>query len=285
MQPSRTGLLALSTATLILGASCKMDSSCAGPAEKLETPGGYWILAWSDEFSVDGRPDPAKWGYEEGFVRNHELQYYTKDRPENVRVEGGMLVIEGRKEPYQDKGKAAQYTSASLQGLGKADFTYGRIEARAKVPFGKGVWPAIWTLGVNIPAVNWPACGEIDIMEFVGKEPKRIHGTIHYKNSQDGKHKQDGKAFETPAPPYDDFHVYAVEWTPERIDFYFDDVKYHSVALADAAVDGQNPFQKPHYLIVNLALGGDWGGAMDDSVLPQKFLVDYIRVYKASNAK
>jgi len=241
---------------------------------------GKWKLEWSDEFSGRGLPNPKNWGYEEGFVRNHESQYYTKARLENARVENGMLVIEGRKEAFQDaKGKTAQYTSASVHSIGKFDFAYGRVEARAKIPQGKGVWPAIWTLGSNIHSVGWPACGEIDIMEFVGKDPSRIHGTLHYK--KDGKHKQDGKAFETKAP-YDDFHVYAVEWSPERIDFFFDEVKYHSVALSDAVEGGQNPFSKPHYLILNLALGGDWGGQIDDSIFPSKFLIDYIRVYKAA---
>jgi beta-glucanase (GH16 family) len=141
-----------------------------------------WHLKWSDEFDKDGLPDPTKWGYEEGLVRNNEAQLYTK-RSENARVEGGMLVIEGRKEElpnphfkegsenWKEQKPVASYTSASLKTQGIASWQYGRIEVRAKIPQGKGIWPAIWTLGDNISEIGWPRCGEIDIMEFVGKEP------------------------------------------------------------------------------------------------------------------
>ena len=131
-----------------------------------------WTLVFSDEFDRPGAPDPAKWDYELGYIRNNEKQFYTS-RPENVRVEGGALVIEARKEPYQGFG----YTSASVNTSGRFEFQYGRVEVRAKLPAGTGMWPAIWTLGVNRKTVGWPACGEIDIMENVGFEPLRIHGT------------------------------------------------------------------------------------------------------------
>ena len=251
-----------------------------------EPPPGYQLV-WSDDFStdLDGLPDPTKWGYEEGFVRNHESQYYTKARLENARVEHGQLVIEGCKEDYvyddsvDHLSQPAHYTSAALETIGKADWTYGRIEVRAKLPAGKGVWPAIWTLGINEKdkTVGWPRCGEIDIMELVGKEPGIIHGTIHY--FADGKHASKGSKIAL-AHPENDFHVYAAEWTPDRIDLFVDDKKYFSFATRLAQNGGQNPFHKPHYLILNLALGGNWGGPIDDSIFPQRMLVDYVRIYQ-----
>lgn len=250
-----------------------------------------WKLVWSDEFEQAGSPDPTKWDYEAGFVRNQELQYYTRERAENARVEDGFLVIEGRREPFanplfregstrwQQQRKQAEYTSASLITFGKASWRYGRIEVRAKLPQGKGVWPAIWMMGANRDRIGWPRCGEIDIMEFVGKHPDRIHGNVHYPVG-DGKHASNGGRV-LAERPFDAFHVYAIEWTAERIDFFFDDVKYHSVELDEAGEGEDNPFRKPHYLLINLALGGSWGGAIDDAVLPQRYLIDYVRVYEA----
>ncbi len=242
-----------------------------------------WQLVWADEFNYQGQPDPAKWSYEEGFVRNHESQYYTRSRLENARVENGNLVIECRKEPFTPPNHApVAYTAASLTTQNQANWQYGRIEVRAQLPQGQGVWPAIWMLGTNITKVGWPACGEIDIMEFVGKEPRGIHGTLHYAVA--GKHDSDGGALQT-NQPFAAFHTYALEWTPERIDFFFDALKYHSVALAKADQGAGNPFRAPHYLILNFALGGAWGGPIDDAVLPQKFLIDYVRVYRAADLK
>jgi beta-glucanase (GH16 family) len=247
-----------------------------------------WQLQWSDEFEVDGLPDAAKWNYEDGLVRNKEPQYYTR-RMENARVEGGMLVIEGRKEQFpnpkyragsenwKEQQPFAPYTSASLNTQGKISWQYGRLEVRAKIPQGKGMWPAIWTLGDAIGQVGWPKCGEIDIMEFVGKEPNKVHGTTHF--SVDDKHRSKGKAL-TVERPFDDFHIYAVEWFPDRIDFYFDQNKFHTFNLDEAGVGPENPFRKPHYLLLNLAIGGTWGGEVDETVLPQKYLVDYVRVYR-----
>jgi beta-glucanase (GH16 family) len=252
-----------------------------------------WTLVWSDEFDGSGLPDPSRWDYEVGFVRNRELQYYTKARPENARLEDGMLIIEGRKEPFanpkfspnekdpnrwQVTRAQADYTAASVITLGKAAWLYGRIEVCAKLPQGKGVWPAIWMLGANRAQVGWPACGEIDIMEFVGHTPDRIHSTVHYKGA-DGKHASSGGKLAVDRP-FDDFHVYAVEWSAERLDFFFDQQKVHTFDLNQAGQGEENPFRKPQYLLLNLALGGSWGKEMDNTVLPQRFVIDYVRVYQ-----
>lgn len=254
------------------------------------TSAADWKLVWSDEFDKDGAPDPAKWDYEEGFVRNNEAQYYTRDRRENARVENGMLVIEGRKEkfpnarynPTASRGPAtrptADYTAASLITRRKADWTFGRVEVRAKLPSGRGVWPAIWMLG---SAGRWPAGGEIDIMEFVGHTPDLVHATVHFQ--KDGKHLSSGNRLKVDRP-FADFHVYAVEWFPDRMDFYFDARKYHTFPVPHAEDNGRNPFLKPHYLLINLALGGTWGRQIDDDIFPQKFLIDYVRVYQQDNA-
>lgn len=249
-----------------------------------------WELVWSDEFDYTGLPDRAKWGYEVGFVRNQELQYYTQDRPENARVENGNLVIEARRETFpnpryeagsqnwQTARENADYTAASLVTLGKASWQYGRIEVRAKIPQGKGAWPAIWMLGTDRGKIRWPLCGEIDIMEFVGKEPEFIHGTCHYAG-EDGKHKSSGSKTKT-AAPYDDFHVYAIEWNEERIDFFFDELKYFSFPLDKAGTGPENAFRKPFYLLINYAVGGSWGGAVDPGIFPSQYLIDYVRVYQ-----
>ena len=218
----RTTTALVATVAALAGAAALAGPTKA-PAASPARDG--WKLVWSDEFNQPGLPDPNKWDYETGYVRNHELQYYTRARKENARVEDGCLVIEGRKEKYPipnarpGQKKFADYTSASLITRGKADWKFGRIEVRAKLPQGKGVWPAIWMLGQKFPNVRWPACGEIDIMEFVGHTPDKIHATVHY--SKNGKHASKGGKLTT-ARPFDDFHVYAVEWSAERMDFFFD---------------------------------------------------------------
>lgn len=261
-----------------------------GGALSLGAQTANWELVWSDEFDYTGAPDPAKWSYEVGFVRNQELQYYTEARPENARVEDGHLVIEARKETFpnpryqagsknwQQARENAEYTAASLITLGKASWQYGRIEVRAKLPQGKGVWPAIWMLGTDRGKIRWPACGEIDIMEFVGKQPDLIHGTVHFAGA-DGKHKSSGSKTKT-AAPYDDFHVYAIEWDEKRIDIFFDEQKYFSFDLDKANLPDGNAFRKPFYLLINYAVGGSWGGAVDPAVFPSKYLIDYVRVYR-----
>lgn len=240
----------------------------------LLAPQTNWKLVWSDEFDKPGLPDPAKWSYETGYERNDEKQFYTEKRLENARVEKGKLVIECRKDNFDGK----PITSASLVTWKKAGWLYGRIEVKAKIPTGKGSWPAIWMMGTDRDKVGWPKCGEIDIMENVGFAPDNIHATCHYPGP-DGKHRMNGTKIETKRP-YGGFHVYAVDWFPDRLDFYYDDQKYFTFKN-DGSVDGWK-FDKECYLLINLAFGGSWGGSqgIDESIFPLKYEIEYVRVYQ-----
>jgi beta-glucanase (GH16 family) len=264
-------LLLLSTA-----AACGSGASAATPAVPSPTPAG-WTLVFADEFETQGALDPAKWGYEIGYIRNDEKQSYTS-RSENVRSEGGSLVIEARKEAYQGYG----YTSASINTLGRLELLYGRVEVRAKLPTGNGSWPAIWMLGTNHVQVGWPACGEIDIMENVGFDPLLIHGSVHTAayNHTIGTQKTASVAV---AKPWEGFHVYAMEWFAEHIDVSVDGQTYFTFRNEGTGSRAW-PFDKPQYLLINLAIGGAWGGqkGIDDSLFPHRYLVDYVRIYKAS---
>ena len=247
----------------------------AHSADPSVTPAG-WRLVWADEFDRPGLPDPSRWTYEEGLVRNREAQYYTRARRENARVEDGMLVIEARKEPHGQ----AQYTSASVTTEGRASWRYGRIEVRAKLPQGRGIWPAIWTLGANHRQVGWPMTGEIDIMEFVGFDPDTIHANVHTAafNHRD----KTGKGAKLHVPrPFERFHVYAMEWTKERIDVSVDGATYFTFRNTGGG-EREWPFDAAQYLILNVAVGGAWGGqrGIDDGIFPQRFYVDYVRVYQ-----
>jgi beta-glucanase (GH16 family) len=256
---------------------------------------GEWKLVWSDEFNYSGMPNPKKWNYEVGFIRNRELQYYTKARKENARVENGMLIIESRKEKFKNPNyrpdarrrrrwnlsrEYADYTSASLITYGKASWCYGRIEVRAKLPTGRGTWPAIWTLGTNIKEVGWPTCGEIDIMENVGFNPDKIHVNIHTKKYNHVRKTGKGSSFKV-SKPYKEFHVYAIEWYEDRIDFYVDDKKYFTYENEKSG-EAAWPYNKQQYLILNTAIGGTWGGqkGIDDPIFPLKYYIDYVRVYQ-----
>jgi beta-glucanase (GH16 family) len=233
-----------------------------------------WKLIWKDEFNYQGLPDDSKWSYETGFVRNREKQYYTKARAENARVEEGTLIIESLKEKYEK----ADYTSASLHTWHKAEWLYGRMEVRAKLPTGKGMWPAIWMLGTNRGEVGWPTCGEIDIMENVGFDPNVVHANVHTKAYNHTKGTNKGSHIRADEP-YEQYHVYAIEWSEDRIDFFLDDRKYFTFENEGKGNDVW-PFDKPHYLILNAAVGGTWGGrkGIDDSIFPQKYYIDYVRV-------
>jgi beta-glucanase (GH16 family) len=244
--------------------------SCVSEMEK------SWKLVWSDEFDYTGLPDTTKWDYEEGYLRNGEAQYYTRSRPENARVDNGMLIIEARRDFFHDSA----YSSASLNTFNRGEFLYGRIEMSARLPYGNGVWPAFWMLGINIPEVDWPTCGEIDIMEYVGFDTLTIHSNIHTKayNHSIGTGKGDRIITEK---PWETFHVYAAEWFRDRIDFYLDTTKFFTFVNEGTGNDIW-PFDKPHYIILNLAIGGSWGGqyGIDTTIFPQQYVVDYVRVYK-----
>jgi beta-glucanase (GH16 family) len=259
------------------GASRAASTPASTPgASATPTPAGF-KLVFSDEFDAPGALDAAKWGYEIGYVRNDEKQYYTS-RLENVRAEGGMLVIEGRKESYQGYG----YTSASVNTLGRFALRYGRVEVRAKLPSGRGTWPAIWMLGTNIARAGWPACGEIDIMENVGFDPLRVHASVHTAayNHTIGTQKTASTLVPDPAA---DFHVYAMEWYPDRIEAFVDGARYFRFRN-ESTGSRSWPFDEPQYLLINLALGGAWGGqqGLDDSRFPHRYLVDYVRIYQQS---
>jgi beta-glucanase (GH16 family) len=242
--------------------------------------GQYNKLVWADEFEREGPPDSLKWGYEQGYVRNKELQYYTKNRKQNASVQDGYLVITALNESFTLEGRTHPITSASLITKKKKDWTYGRIEVRAKIPSSLGTWPAIWTLGSNIEKVGWPACGEIDILEHVGYQPEVVHFNVHTKKYNHAINT--GKGIQIPyTAPYNDFHVYAIEWFKDRIDWYMDEQKVNTYQNEGEGASSW-PFDQPQYLILNLAFGGAWGGTkgVDITTLPQQLLVDYVRVYQ-----
>ena len=234
-----------------------------------------WELVWSDEFEYSGSPAAGSWGYETGYIRNSELQYYSSDL-KNVRVENGLCIINALLEEGEDS-----ITSASINTLGKQEFLYGRIEVRARIPSALGSWPAIWMLGTNRSEVGWPACGEIDIMEHVGYDPHSIHANIHTKayNHSIGTNK--GKQIEV-EEPWADFHLYALEWFEDHMDFFLDDSLYFTFENDQAGNNDTWPFDKPHYLLINLAYGGSWGGnqGVDVRALPLQYEIDYVRYYK-----
>ena len=252
-------------------------------------------LVWSDEFNYTSKPDPTKWDHSYGFIANREEQYYT-DSLKNARVENGHLIIEAHKEKvankdfnnsaikgwakYKTQIDSAQYTSARLKTDGLAEWKYGRIEARAKLPKGRGMWPAIWMLGENRKEIDWPECGEIDIMEHVGYDNDTIHGTIHTKAYNHMIGTQKGKTIFIDKPN-DTFHVFALEWTPEKMDFILDGVVYNHIEN-EHKTTAEWPFDQKFHLILNVAVGGMWGGqkGIDDSIFPQQMLIDYVRVFQ-----
>lgn len=242
-----------------------------------------WKFVWGDEF--DGKagtsPDPTKWGYETGGTGwgNNELEFYT-DRTENIYLTGdGYLAIKAIKEPYQGK----QYTSGRLITLGKFEQTYGRFEASIKIPKGQGMWPAFWMLGSNKAQVGWPNCGEIDIMENIGKEPKTIHGSMHgpgYSggNPLTGTYKM---SLFSCAILADKFHTYAVEWEPNVVRFYFDGKLYQTKTPANCPKGTKWIFDHPMYILLNVAVGGTWPGSPNNTTsFPQTMLIDFVRVFE-----
>jgi beta-glucanase (GH16 family) len=240
-------------------------------------------LVWFDEFDGSGLPDSTRWSYDLGDGcpdlcgwGNNELQYYTAKRIENARLENGLLVIEARKEKMGER----EFSSARLVTEQKGDWTYGRIEVRAKLPQGSGVWPAIWMLPTKWMYGGWPASGEIDIMENVGYQPDSVFSTTHTQsyNWITGTQVSKGIACKT---LQSDFHLYSIIWDSAKIDFCFDGKPFHSFANNHTGPDAW-PFDTDFHLILNIAVGGNWGGKMgiDPKIWPQQLLIDYVRVYQ-----
>ena len=241
-----------------------------------------WVLKWSDEFEMSegSSIDKSKWSFDVGGsgYGNNELEYYT-DRTKNCYHDGnGNLVIKAYKENYGNK----DYTSARIHTKNKHTFTYGKIEMRAKLPRGQGIWPAFWLLGSDISKVGWPTCGEIDVMELVGKEPKRVFGTVHGPGYSGGGGL--GKSFYNESGFSDDYHNYTIEWEQNQIRWYVDGKHYETRTSAE--LGGKKwVFNHDFYIILNLAVGGNWPGAPNSStVFPQSYIIDYVRVYQHGSA-
>ncbi|WP_020567663.1 glycoside hydrolase family 16 protein [Neolewinella persica] len=237
-------------------------------------------LIWADEFNGHEPPNSAKWGFDIGTGDwgwgNNELQYYT-NRPENVRLLNGKLVIEAHKEDYE----GSKYTSGRVVTRNKASWVHKRIAIRAKLASGRGTWSAIWMLGDKVEEVGWPLGGEIDIMEHVGHAPDTLFGTVHTKAFNHMLGTEDGgnttaKDLET------NFHIYSIDWHEDRIEFKLDGNTYHTFHKRDNATDEEWPFDEPHYLLMNLAVGGMWGSVkgVDEDIWPRRMEIDWVRVYK-----
>lgn len=270
----------------LLSCGCHFYRDPAPPYQPPPRPTSAWTLSWSDEFDGPGgsAPDPKKWTYETGGKGwgNSELECYT-DLAQNAQVKDGTLVITALNQPGYacSDGIVRDYTSARLKTQGLFSQAYGRFEARIKIPKGQGMWPAFWMLGYNIKSDGWPRCGEIDIMENIGKEPGIVHGSLH------GPSTTSNTSDETaPFRPPDeqkftnDFHIYAVEWEPGVVRFYVDTNLYATFTQSEWPAGGTWVFDHPFFIILNVAVGGTWPGSPDSTTqFPQQMLVDYVRVY------
>lgn len=265
------GILSLALLVLFM-----VFTSCS--TSETQTVANFKTITMQDEFSVDGAPNSALWTYDIGTGSNgwgnNELQYYT-DRSKNVAVQNGYLILTAEKEDFN----GSAYTSARVLTKGLFEQKYGRFEARIKLPWGQGIWPAFWLLGADIDTNNWPNCGEIDIMEYRGQNPTMVLGTVHGPGYAGGE--SISKSYSLMNNRFDtDFHVFGIEWGPEYINFYIDDVLYNQITPAD--VTGEWVFDKPFFIIINLAVGGSFVGSPNAAtVFPQTMLIDYVRVYKA----
>lgn len=262
------------------------NTSNAGNSQDAEAPEIHgWALAWSDEFNGPNGspPDPAKWTFDVGGSGwgNGEIEYYTK-RPQNAFVENGHLVICAIREDFTGPdGVTRHYTSARLKTQGIFAQAYGRFEARIKIPYGQGIWPAFWLLGNDLGKVPWPGSGEIDVMENIGREPGLIHGSMHGPGYSGNEGLTAAYALPGEPPFYEDYHIYAIEWEPGRVSFFVDSTKYATFTPANLAPENRWVFDHPFFILLNVAVGGDWPGAPDESsVFPQDMLVDFVRVYK-----
>lgn len=242
--------------------SCNMKEETYYPKKKK--------LVWSEEFNYTGTPDPSKWVYDTGTGDNgwgnNEVEYYT-DRPENIIVGNGVLKIKA----IRDKHNGSTFTSARIKTQGKFDFKYGHIEIRAKVPGDAGTWAAAWMLGSNINEVGWPKCGEIDIMEYIGKDPNKIWGTFHYPERFGGN--ADGSTLMINNAE-NAFHVYSADWTPSTLKIFVDGKLIHALTNTPSL-----PFNNNFFIILNLAMGGNLGGTVDPNLDVATYEVDYVRVY------
>jgi beta-glucanase (GH16 family) len=264
-------------ASVLSTAACAPVAPVAASAP-LAVPTGY-RLVWSDEFDRDGLPDAARWAYDTGMNKagwhNRELQYYSGPRAENARVQGGRLVITARKESLStapDWG-GQRYTSTRLITQGKGEWTYGFYEIRAKLPCGKGTWPAIWTLNRE---VIWPAGGELDIMEHIGRDPGRVFSSVHTAAGHGANPAGGGRQVPDVCTA---FHDYQMHWTADTVRFGIDGVVHFEYKNPRTGPD-RWPFDKPQFLILNIAVGGDLGGAVDDAVFPVAMEVEHVRVYQ-----
>lgn len=239
-----------------------------------------WTLVWSDEFETDGIPDTGKWNFDtrgnEYGWGNNEKQWYTVADPDNAFISDGILTITAIKEPTSGK----EYSSARLTTQGKGNWLFGKVEVRAKLPTGRGTWPAIWMMPAENTYGGWPKSGEIDIMEHVGYDPDTVHSTVHTERFNHVIGTQVGKPMYQPTASTD-FHVYTLEWDKNEIRSYVDGQQYFNF-VNNGEGSGAWPFDKPFYLILNLAVGGGWGGqqGIDDKLFPHQFQIDYVRIYQ-----
>lgn len=268
---------------LLISTSCSNKSAVRPiPERPAQTPvDKNWTFeskpVWADEFETAGQPDATKWGYDIGGSGwgNNELEYYTNS-VKNAEVSNGTLKISAIKESSNGK----EYTSARVVSKGKGDFLYGRFEFKAKLPAGKGTWPAIWMLPTDFAYGDWPKSGEIDIMEHVGYDPNNVHVTVHTDayNGAIGTQRGDAKVIPTATS---DFHIYRVDWTPYAVKGYIDDQEIFNFVNEGKGFSSW-PFDKRFHILMNVAVGGNWGGkeGVDPAVFPAVMEVDYVRVYK-----
>ena len=257
---------------LVVLASCQGED----PQTVINTSDDFTVLKFADEFDTDGAPDPAVWTYDLGTGAgtpagfgwgNNEKQNYTNNA-KNVKVEGGKLIITA----IRETSNGQEYSSARIKTQGKYSFKYGKIEFKAKLPTGAGTWSALWSLGANINTVSWPACGEIDFMENVGKEPNKILGSLHYPGFSEGNSVTESKFVSNVTT---EFHIYKVIWNSKTIRFYVDDVLYQTAPNASAL-----PFNQNFFIIMNVAMGGNLGGPIASTFTQSSMEVDYVRVYQ-----
>jgi beta-glucanase (GH16 family) len=255
--------------------------SCNIP-KKLSVAAG-WKLVWGDEFSKDGLPDSTRWDYDTGTGcpdvcgwGNNELQYYTKEDTNNAVVKNGKLFIKALKQTKEN----SNYTSARLITKHKGDWLYGRIEVKAKLPAGRGIWPAIWMLPTDWEYGGWPSSGEIDIMENVGHNPDTVFSSVHTKTFNHSIGTQKTKGLKV-TDVHTAFHLYAIEWYKDRIDFFIDDNFFFSFKNTSNGF-AEWPYDKKFHLLLNIAVGGNWGGqkGIDETIFPGVMEVDYVRVYQ-----